>query len=79
MVNNGLIADNIRNVLIKEMNRKISFPNAGLFYDNQIGVGGHANSEVIIRREISSNLDEINADRIRYLLNIDDALIEILI
>ncbi len=79
MVNNGLIADNIHNVLIKEMNRKISFPNVGLFANDQIDDGDYAKSEVIIRKEVSSNLDEINADRVRYLLNIDDALIEILI
>ncbi len=76
MESNGLISDEIRNVLIKETNRKISIPKAGLFPDNQIGFGDHASSEVIIRTEVSPDLDELNADRIRYLLNIDDALIE---
>ena len=79
MANNGLVADDLRNALIKEMDGKVSFPRMGTLPEYQADTGTYAKFSEHPRKEVSEDLDDINAERVRYLLNIDDALIEILI
>ncbi len=78
MANNGLVADELRNALIKEMDRKVSLPRMGSLSEYPVDTGAYSKFSVLRRKEVSEDLDDINAERARYLLNIDDALIELL-
>lgn len=76
MTNNGLVADDLRNALIKEMDRKVSLP-GGSLPEYPVGTGTYSKFSVLGRQEVSEYLDDINTERARYLLNTDDALIEL--
>ncbi len=78
MANNGLVADNIRKAFIKEMDGKVSFPMTGSLPEYPVDTGNYAKFSAGMKEEVCEDLDDINAERARYLLNIDDALIELL-
>lgn len=83
MANNGLVADdvrvrNVREALLEEMDLKLPFPNRSVFSDYPVDEGNFVNSSVVRRKDTHEELDEIHTERARYLLNIDDALIELL-
>ncbi len=83
MANNGLVADeirarNVRGALLKEKESKLSFPNISLFSDDPVDKGNFIHSCVARRQDTHEELDDIQTERARYLLNIDDALIELL-
>ncbi len=78
MVYKGLVADNVPGVpetLFEEIDRKVSFP-GGVFSEYPVDEGNYVHSVVSMRKEIQDEIDEIHAERAAYLLNTDDALIE---
>ena len=77
MANNGLVADDLRNALIKEMDSSISFPRMGSLPEYPGDTGTYAKFNVRRRKEVSEDLDDINSERASYLLNTDDALMEL--
>jgi hypothetical protein len=83
MANNGLVADdvrvrNMRETLLEEMDLNLSFPNRSVFTDHPADEGNYGHSGVVRRKDTHQELDEIHTERARYLLNIDDDLIELL-
>ena len=79
MVYKGLVADNVPGApeaLLEEIDRRMSFPR-GVFSEYPVDEGNYVHSVVSTRKEIQDKIDEIHAGRAEYLLNTDDALIEI--
>ena len=80
MAYKGLAADNELNIpesLFEDLDRKLSFP-IGVFSDYPVDEGNYQNSGVSQRNEKDEELDDIHKERVAYLLNTDDALIELL-
>ena len=80
MAYKGLVADNVLNTpdaLFEDLDRKLSFP-IGVFSDDPVDEGNYQNSGVSQRNEKDEELDDIHKERVAYLLNTDDALIELL-
>ncbi len=78
MAYKGLVADNVPGVpetLFEEIDRKMSFP-GGVFSEYPADEGNYMHSVVSTRKETHDEMDEIHAERATYLLNADDALIE---
>lgn len=59
----------------EDIDRKLSFPR-GVFSDFPVDDGNYMHSGVSMRKEPHEEMDEIHSERARYLLNTDDALIE---
>ena len=77
METNGLVADVIRKTRISESDRKVSFPITGLFPSDQFGVVHQKNFDFSLK-EAADSFEDIHVEMERYLLNTDDALIEML-
>ncbi len=78
MAYKGLVADNAPRVpetLFEEIDRKILFPR-GIFSDYPAEEGNYTHSDGSRRKDTDEEIDEIHAERATYLLNTDDALIE---
>jgi hypothetical protein len=75
-----LVADNVLNIpwaLFEGFDRKLSFPREE-FSDYPVDEGNYLHSVVSKRNETNEELDDIQKERAAYLLNTDDALIELL-
>jgi len=80
MAYKGLAADNVQNIskaLHEGLDCKLSFP-GGVFSDYQEDEMNSMDSGVRKRNETDEELDDIHKERVAYLLNTDDALIELL-
>ncbi len=80
MAYKGLVADNVLNIqeaLFENLERKLSFPR-GIFSDYPVNEGNYMHFGVSKRNETNEELDDIHKERARYLLNTDDALLELL-
>lgn len=78
MAYKGLVADNvpgIPEILFEDNDRKLSFPR-GVFFDFPVDDVNYMRSSVDMRKEPHEEMDEIQTERARYLLNTDDALME---
>jgi hypothetical protein len=76
----GLVAENVQNIskaLHQDLDCKLSFP-GGVFSDCQVDEMNYLDSGVSKRNETDEELDDIHKERVSYLLNTDDALIELL-
>jgi len=80
MAYKGLAVENERNIPeapFEDLDRKLSFPR-GVFSDYPVDEGNYLHSGVSNRNETDEELDDIHKERVAYLLNTDDAMIELL-
>lgn len=79
MAYKGLVADNVPGepeILFEDNDLKLSFP-SGVFSDFPVDDGNYMRSSVDMRKELHEEMDEIHSERAIYLLNTDDALMEL--
>jgi hypothetical protein len=83
MAYKGLAVDDVRirkvsEAQLEETDFKLSLPKRSVFSDFPVNEGNFIHSSVTRMKDTHEELDEIQTERARYLLNIDDALIELL-
>lgn len=71
----GLVTDVRRKAMISESDQKVSFQVTGLFPRNQSGIVHQKSFDYSLKEAVDS-FEDIYTERERYLLNTDDALIE---